>query len=258
MLSPFATPAGPADHRASRARRATRVRPREYRVYVLTPRLLRVPWALDANGRLVTPAEVSSGVGLRCPNPACEGRLLLRKGQKRARHFAHVVEDGHCSYESAKHWAAKHKVAQVVREALSGQGKHPVVHRRCPRCARQIQQPLPDSVRDAIVEKALNELRPDVQLADGAGSAVWAVEVLNTHAVTPEKAARFQTPWVELAADDVLLDPLSWRPHKDGLGPGACCNVMPPPRRDVLEELRRRLVKTSFTRYPPIRRKFRF
>jgi hypothetical protein len=225
----------------------------------LIARTLSVPWALDANGKLVRPAEVTSGVGLRCPNPACASRLSLRKGQTRVRHFAHI-DDERCSYESVQHWAAKHLLAQVVRAALSGHGTYPVVHRRCPKCAREIQQPLPDIVRDAQVEAVLAGLRPDVQLLDGAGTAVWAVEVLHTHAVTPEKAERLKIGWLELAADEVLLNPFSWRPRNDGLGPGACCKEEP--KGDILEELRRRAVVRSFTRHPPrlppIRRKFRF
>ena len=237
-------------------------------------KVLRVPLALDATGRLVTPAEATSRVGLRCPDSHCGSRLSLHAGQVRVRHFVHL-DEGRCSYESYRHAVAKHMLATVVRDAISGQGKRPVVHRRCPKCAKQTQEQLPAAVRDAKVEAPLGGLRPDVLLFDGVGKPFWAVEVLHTHAVTPEKAERLQIPWLELAADEVLSDLLSWRPRNDGLGPAACCTerkagdrrgdlrVQPAPIRAAQGHGRnfggpQLLMRLLAQRPRPIRRKFRF
>jgi hypothetical protein len=233
--------------------------------------LLTVPWALDENGRLVTPAQVTSRVGLRCPDPACGSRLSLRAGQVRVHHFAHL-DDGRCSYESVQHWAAKHLLATVVRAALSDEGRRPAIHRRCPKCAKQSEQPLPKSVRGVLVEAALDRLRPDVLLLDEAGKPLCAIEVLHTHAVTLEKAERLPIPWLELPAHEVLSDPLVWRPRKDGLRPLTCCHgeevgdrhpkvklpaapqAEPTPKwwAQKREELRRSALEKRFTwcRYP--------
>jgi len=229
--------------------------------------MLAVPWALDANNRLVTPADVTSGEGLRCTDPACGSRLSLRKGQVRVHHFFHL-DDGRCSYESVKHWAAKHMVARVVRDKVSGQGKGPAIYRRCLRCGKQTQEQLPDGVRDARVEASHGGLRPDVLLYDGGGNPLWAVEVLHTHAVTPEKAERLQIPWLELAADEVLREPLSWRPCKGGLRPLACCqrdevaNLQRAPARDPAPWPRAAVVRSIgrgvMLGSRPARAKFRF
>jgi hypothetical protein len=183
--------------------------------------LLSVPWALDSNGRLVTPSEVTSRSGLRCPDPACGSRLSLHAGPVVVHHFAHLDEE-RCSFESVQHWAAKHLLATVVRAALLDSGERPVIHRRCPSCSKEILQPLPPTVRGVEVEAALDGLRPDILLLDGAGKPLCAVEVLHTHAVSWEKAERLPIPWIELAADEVLSDPLLWRPRQDGLRPLAC------------------------------------
>lgn len=182
---------------------------------------LSVPWALDTNGQLVTPAEVSSSEGLRCPNPACGSRLALRAGSIRVRHFAHL-DEGRCSLESVEHWAAKYLLAKVVLASLSEPNRRPVIHRRCPECGKVVLQPLPESVQDARVEGAVEGFRVDVLLLDGAQRPLCAVEVLHTHAVTVEKGEGLSIPWIELAAADVLASPLRWVPHKEGLKPFRC------------------------------------
>jgi hypothetical protein len=183
--------------------------------------VLSVPWAVDSTGRLVTPAEVTSRTGLRCPDPACGSRLSLHAGAVVVHHFAHLDQE-RCSFESVQHWAAKHLLATVVRAAVSDSGKRPLIHRRCPTCWKTFQHPLPQSVRGVQVEAALDGLRPDVLLVDGAGQPLCAVEVLHTHAVSWEKAQRLRVPWIELAADEVLSDPLLWRPRTEGLRPLVC------------------------------------
>jgi hypothetical protein len=125
-------------------------------------------------------------------------------------------------------------------------------------------------VRGVQLEAPLDGLRPDVLLFDEAGKPLCAVEVLHTHAVTWEKAERLPIPWLELAADEVLSDPLLWRPRKDGLRPLACCHGEGDRRAEVKvpadppeqsapkwwaqkrEELRRSAVEMRFTwcRYP--------
>ena len=183
--------------------------------------MLSVPWALDANGQLVTPDDVSSSEGLRCPNSACGSRLILRAGEKRVRHFAHI-DEGRCSQESIEHAAAKYLLVKLVLASLSEPGKRPVIHRRCPECGKVVPQPLPDKVKDARVEGTVDGFRADVLLLDDAQRPLCALEVLHTHAVTQEKAEGLSIPWIELAAAQVLASPLRWVPHRDGLRPLRC------------------------------------
>jgi hypothetical protein len=61
----------------------------------------------------------------------------------------------------------------------------------------------------------------DVVLFRGARPAA-AIEILVTHRVGPEKAARMSLPWLELRADDVLDRPYWWVTEQDGLEPFTC------------------------------------
>lgn len=178
--------------------------------------MLSVPWGLAANGQLVTPDEVSSGEGLRCPNPACGSRLILRAGEIRVRHFAHI-DEGRCSPESIEHAAAKYLLSKVVLASLSEPKKRPVIHRRCLECGKVVAQPLPEKVKDARVEGTVDGFRADVLLLDDAQRPLCALEVLHTHAVTQEKAEDISIPWMELAAAEVLASPLQWFPRRDRL-----------------------------------------
>lgn len=184
--------------------------------------MLTVPWALDANGQLVTPEEASSSEGLRCPDPACCSRLILRAGDIRAHHFAHI-DEGRCSLESVEHAAAKHLLAKVVLAFLSVPDKRPNIHRTCLECGKVVAQPLPRKVREARVEEAIDGFRADVLLLDEAQHSVCVIEVLHTHAVTEEKAKGLSVPWIELVAVEVLASPLQWVPRRaNGLRPLRC------------------------------------
>jgi len=199
--------------------------------------LLKVPWALDANGQPVTPGEVSSSEGLRCPDPVCDSRLVLRAGSERVRHFAHLDEE-RCSHESVEHWAAKHLLAKVVLASQSQPGKRPLILRRCPECGKS-PQPLPEAVKGARVEEAVDGFRADVLLFDGAQQPLCALEVLHTHAVTKAKAEGLSIPWIELAAGAVLASPLWWVPLREGLRPLQCDHAGTEYLRKKEEEARR-------------------
>lgn len=184
------------------------------------PNQLAVPWALDADGKLVSPGEVGSSLGLRCPDPACGSRLLLRAGPVRARHFAHLDAE-RCSRESVEHWAAKHILAQVVIASLANPGARPEIHCSCPDCGKSPRH-LPKSVKNARVEMAVDGFVADVLLIGDDEKPICALEVLQTHAVTVEKAEGLSIPWIELAAAEVLANPLRWAPRREGPRPIPC------------------------------------
>lgn len=60
------------------------------------------------NGKLVSIEDVESGLACNCFCPACNGKLVARKGEIRKPHFAHYkVEDCKHGAETALHLAAK-------------------------------------------------------------------------------------------------------------------------------------------------------
>jgi predicted RNA-binding Zn-ribbon protein involved in translation (DUF1610 family) len=180
-----------------------------------------VPVAFTDDGALVRPAEARVGEEHRCPG--CGARVILRRGQTRRPHFAHLTGDG-CSSESTLHRAAKHQVRQVIEEWKEGRGPRPCVSRPCPNyvCDGGVVQDIPDDVTHAEVEVRLDEgVVADVVLFRGDRPAA-AIEIRVTHGVSADKATRLSVPWMELGAEQVLERPYWWVAQQDGLQPFVC------------------------------------
>ena len=182
----------------------------------------RVAYALDEADRLVPRSTAQKGGRYRCP--ACQSPLSLHAGTRYARHFAHLPGPL-CAPETAKHRTAKLLIAQAVYEGRTGRGKTPEIMRTCGPCGAAIGQQLPERV-DGV---ATGHRLPDGLVADLAllagGSVAAIVEVRASHAVEAQKAARMDgTPWIEVAADAILSDPLHWFPiASGGLRPFGLC-----------------------------------
>jgi hypothetical protein len=183
-----------------------------------------LPYALSPEGRLVTAEAADRGVVHRCQ--ACASPLTLRRGAKKRPHFAHRL-GANCSPETALHFAAKHLIAQVVKDwiaarAIDSSVASPSIRRTCPGCGESRDQSLPPKVTDAVVEHRLTSGRiVDVCLLDERRE-VCAVEVFKTHEVDVAKAASLSMPWLELAADAVVENPMLWLPLQDHLCPLRC------------------------------------
>ena len=181
---------------------------------------LAVPLGLAPDGSLVFPSEADPALHYTCAGRG--GALVLRRSQVRRSHFAHRSGEG-CSAESVLHRAAKGLVIRVVNEWKAGTGPRPCVDRPCPTwsCDGGAVQDLPDDITHAEPEVRL----PDGSVADvvlyRGEEAACVVEILATHEVDPEKAARMSLPWMELDADDVLDRPYWWVVVQDGLRPSA-------------------------------------
>ena len=200
-----------------------------------------VPVAVSDRGGLARPDEAEEGQRYRCPG--CGRDVILRRGEHRRPHFAHRGGDG-CSAESVLHRAGKHQLVRIIEEWKSGGGPRPCVSRPCPAysCGGGIVQDIPDDVTHALEEVRLPEgTIADVVLYRGDVPAV-AIEVLVTHPVGLEKAARFSRPWMELRAEDLLERPYWWVAVADGLRPFACpaCAKRDEVRTRELDEIRMR------------------
>lgn len=68
----------------------------------------RIPFALGPDGRVMSIQEVARGLACKCICPACEAKLVAKKGPKQAHHFAHH-KDANCAnaLESSIHLAVK-------------------------------------------------------------------------------------------------------------------------------------------------------
>jgi hypothetical protein len=113
---------------------------------------------------------------------------------------------------------------QVIEAWKSSGGPRPCISRTCPdyRCEGAIVQDLPDTVTHAASEVRLRDgTIVDVVLFRGETPAA-AIEIVVTHRVSHEKAARLSLPWIELSAEDVLDRPYWWVAIQDGLQGFSC------------------------------------
>ncbi len=182
---------------------------------------LAVPVAVSDLGELVRPDQAKPGVDYTCPG--CQAAVVCRSGDRRRPHFAHRGGEG-CSSESVLHRAGKLRILYVIQAWKDGQGARPCVSRPCPRygCDGGVVQDVPSDITHAAEEVRLPDgTIADVVLFRGMTPAV-AIEVLVSHSVSPEKAARFQIPWMEVRAKDILDRPYWWVLAQDGLRPTVC------------------------------------
>lgn len=182
----------------------------------------KVPFGRTCRGRLVLAQDASPGVAYACPG--CGSPLMLKKGEIRAAHFAHLTM-ATCSPESALHRGTKAWIAAMVRRRLRRRNARlPRIRLACQgtsRSEKHFTDPCPGDawfdlstlVFDEVLEEAWTDdgLRPDVLLLD-QGRPVLGIEVLVTHAVGPEKAFRTRHPWIEMEALKLIDQPMGWLP----------------------------------------------
>lgn len=191
-----------------------------------------VPFILDPNGRILPVEHSLRGIDYRCP--ACLESVIRREGAQKALHFAHHG-DRACTGESIRHAAAKLTLDRSFQAWLNGRGEGPVVHGHCKgievfwidessgwisgwTCSAAVQLPMVRaSVDECLIEQSLeNGIRPDLLLRK-KGRPILGIEIYVANPVSPEKAMKFSIPWVELAAEQVHRDPLSWTPTKHNI-----------------------------------------
>lgn len=180
---------------------------------------LRVPFAVDDEERIYSPATAEKDGNYSCP--ACGEPVIFKQGEIRIAHFAHKVSDI-CSQETITHKTAKLLVQKAVREWRSGKGNSPTLQRACQICGTSISQLLPGKVDSAVLEFRLADgWIADVALLVGE-IAQAAVEIRVTHAVDEIKANRLPVPFIELDGYEVIENPTVWKPITDNFKPLTC------------------------------------
>ena len=186
---------------------------------VNTVRDLKVPYALDADGRVVAPLAAVKGAFYTCLE--CSQRLDLRRSRRERPHFAHRPDALRtCSGESATHLAAKHLLCAQLEEELAqhaqivwhlpctGAGAHPC------RDHATLKQTATLAAWDAVaLEVAHGPYRFDVAITH-QGQVIYGFEVFFRHQVPQAKAANLAVPWLELVAEDILRyrPRIPWQP----------------------------------------------
>jgi len=180
---------------------------------------LRVPLAVDREGRLHSPANADKSREYFCP--ACQASVILKQGQVRIAHFAHKASEI-CTQETIVHQTAKLLVQKSVSEWKEGRSTAPVLQRKCQICGSIVSQPLPNKVEKAVMEYRLaNGLIADIALL--AGEELLAiVEIKVTHAVDNIKADRLAVPFIELDGQELIENSAVWKPLTDRFKPVTC------------------------------------
>ncbi len=162
-------------------------------------------WA-SKNGKAVHVSEVERGLACDCVCPSCGGQLIARKGKRRIHHFAHAQKVDCTSLgESALHLACKDVIAEaremVLPQVIASDGKHLGGGSHSPQGNNIVaasQRVRFDSVE---LERGLGRIIPDVTVSSGGHSL--CIEILVTHAVSEEKALRYEAMKVSALEVDV-------------------------------------------------------
>lgn len=180
---------------------------------------LRIPLALDESNLVVAPDNARKDEKYFCPS--CGDLLVLRKGEIKKPHFAHKATDT-CSEETVIHKLAKFLIIQKVDEWKKGNSSSPVINRKCPACKSIIKQELPDKVDTAIAERKLESgYIADVVIITNDKIAA-AIEVKVHHAIDEKKKNNIGIPFIEVLGEEVVKNPLEWKPITDKFKPFRC------------------------------------
>ncbi|GEM86035.1 competence protein CoiA family protein [Meiothermus granaticius] len=167
-----------------------------------------VPFAQDAEGRVVHPLTAPQGRPYRCL--VCGEPVYLRRGRKKRAHFAHAPDSrSTCSGESATHKAAKARLREQVERELQAHSRF-TWRQHCPgvdgicRERHVFERAQEVAGWDAVEEEVPHgDFRFDVAVTHG-GQARLGFEVYFRHLVPEAKAAALGVPWFEFAAEDIL------------------------------------------------------
>lgn len=162
-----------------------------------------VAWARSAHG------PVSSAVDGPTTCYDCGNELSFVASYKRHRNgieqtvrsfYRHTRTGGAaCCAETISHLAAKHALVEHATKWW--------FYFMCPRCENQVPVTIPHSASHQYSQEVVwREYRLDVGVLDG-GDVVGAIEVMVTHACTPEKVqalCEHDIAWCEVTAERVL------------------------------------------------------
>ena len=202
---------------------------------------LTTPFGLDGDSQLIHANDASREGDYFCP--ACEQRLLLRRGKIMTPHFAHKSKSG-CSGETIKHHVAKRLISDVIASWKTGETNAPKIGVHCQHdwCNETKWMPIPQEVSSAILELSISEYRVDVALMSGE-TPIAAIEIQASHPVDNTKAKQLPIPFIEVDADAVIDNPMELISIRDTLKRHTCVKC-----RDTkakFDELARALLKPT-------------
>jgi len=153
--------------------------------------VLKLPFGLRPDGRLVDVTQVERGLACACVCPGCGDRLLAKKGEVNVQHFAHH-SGGECATgaETALHLAAKQLVED--KRWIRLPSLEVFVRREDPECGTFTARKVFGANRTwrfdrVALEMTIGDVRPDA--VGFVEDATHGVEIRVTHEVDEHKRA---------------------------------------------------------------------
>ena len=218
---------------------------------------LKIPVAVvSTTGEVVNAENALKGEVYLCPQ--CATTLILKKGEVKIAHFAHKPNDV-CSTETVIHKTAKLLIQAEVRDWKAGLKEAPTLVRRCGTCKLRKAQKLPDKVMEALLEYRLPEgYITDIALIGKDAQVEAAIEVKVSHAIGDDKANNLSIPYFEVDGNDIIVNPSTWIPLRDGFRPITCKKCRENPKlfqkrcQEIAQDCKIKL-PTEYYRYAPIK-----
>ncbi|PSW58644.1 competence protein CoiA family protein [Photobacterium leiognathi] len=181
---------------------------------------LKIPYGLSEIGELTPVENAEKGKTYDCPS--CGVRLIYRAGEKRVKHFSHPPSSS-CNLESVLHITAKKLVQTVIEKNAKG-NQVILLDNYCRNCGDVYSISLPvNTFTSAELEVKVGNYVCDV-VGYRSDSIGLAIEIFNTHEVDAIKAENLKIYWIEIKAEDVLLNPSNWIPTQSNLKDSYCNN----------------------------------
>lgn len=139
---------------------------------------VRVPYA-EKDGRLVHVSTVQRGLKCDAVCPVCKTAVVARKGEKTRHHFAHYP-GANCSTETVLHTIAKQLIYEKLVSAIALK-QIMQIDWQCKACSHNHSLNLLDNVNQAVMEKNLEDCRPDIALLDNDNNVRALLEIVVSH-----------------------------------------------------------------------------
>ena len=151
------------------------------------------------NGNLVHISNVSNGLKCECFCPACNGKLIAKKGKVMMHHFAHYdSEECKYGYETSLHLAAKQMIMEHKKIMI------PAVYLNFPGSGRGrilLSEAKEIKVDQVLLEQRQESIIPDVVLISDKKKIY--VEIYVTHAVDTDKVLKIKNSGISTIEIDL-------------------------------------------------------
>lgn len=171
---------------------------------------LEIPYAYTSDKQLVSPEIASKSIDYFCPE--CENPVILRKGEVRIAHFAHLPDvETNCTGEGVVHKVAKDFICNYYNRSFRIQKPAVGIKCKCHKCGElRYMRPQP-------IYSHLYHAKTEVDICEGARrldigvfynlELAFGIEVHNTSRVSEEEWRDYgesRLPVIEVEAQDII------------------------------------------------------